>query len=83
MTQREDEDELTRAILQLASKYGRYGYRRITALLRALGWDVGKDRVQTVVRIATSATTTFVWRDGWNCRSRMTSHSKKSHGSDS
>ena len=30
--QREDEDELTRAILQLASEYGRYGYRRITDL---------------------------------------------------
>ena len=35
VTQREDEDALTQAILQLASKYGRYGYRRITALLRA------------------------------------------------
>ncbi len=34
MTQREDEDALTRAIIQLASQYGRYGYRRITALLR-------------------------------------------------
>ena len=50
VTQREDEDELTQAILQLASKYGRYGYRRITALLRALGWDVGKDRVQRIWR---------------------------------
>lgn len=29
--QRNDEDELTRAIVTLASKYGRYGYRRITA----------------------------------------------------
>src|SRR5579863_3199890 len=50
LTQREDEDELTRAILQLASKYGRYGYRRITALLRDLGWEVGKDRVQRIWR---------------------------------
>ena len=50
VTQREDEDDLTRDILQLASKYGRYGYRRITALLRALGWDVGKDRVQRIWR---------------------------------
>ena len=48
--QREEEDELTRAILQLASAYGRYGYRRITALLRDLGWQVGKDRVQRIWR---------------------------------
>ena len=26
----EDEDALTRAIIALASQYGRYGYRRIT-----------------------------------------------------
>lgn len=31
---REDEDALTQAIIQLASQYGRYGYRRITALLK-------------------------------------------------
>ena len=34
-TQREDEDALTQAIVELASQYGRYGYRRITALLQA------------------------------------------------
>jgi len=45
-----DEDELTRAIVTLASKYGRYGYRRITALLRRAGWQVGKDRVQCIWR---------------------------------
>jgi putative transposase len=31
--QRDDEDSLTRAIIELASRYGRYGYRRSTALL--------------------------------------------------
>jgi len=36
-------DELTRAIFSLASEYGRYSYRRITALLRRAGWAVGKD----------------------------------------
>ncbi len=50
VTQRNDEDELTRAILQLASEYGRYGYRRITALLCDAGWEVGKDRVQRIWR---------------------------------
>ena len=49
-TQRNDEDALTRAILALASQYGRYGYRRITALLRSAGWQVGKDRVQRIWR---------------------------------
>ena len=39
--QRHDEDTLTRAVIQLASQYGRYGYRRITALLRDLGWNAG------------------------------------------
>ena len=29
--------------MTLASQYGRYGYRRITALLQARGWQVGKD----------------------------------------
>ena len=49
---REDEDALTQAIVQLASQYGRYGYRRITALLKRAGWRVGKDRVE---RISTPA----------------------------
>ena len=47
---RTDEDELTQAILTLATKYGRYGYRRITALLQSAGWPVGKDRVQRIWR---------------------------------
>ncbi len=34
----------------LACQYGRYGYRRITALLKASGWQVGKDRVQRLWR---------------------------------
>ena len=45
-----DEDGLTRAIVALATQYGRYGYRRITALLRGAGWPVGKDRVQRIWR---------------------------------
>jgi hypothetical protein len=49
-TQRDDEDTLTQAIVTLASQYGRYGYRRITALLRRAGWQVGKDRVERIWR---------------------------------
>ena len=41
---------LTRDIIALASEYGRYGYRRITAVLRDRGWHVGKDRVQRIWR---------------------------------
>ncbi len=47
---RTDEDGLTRDMIALASEYGRYGYRRITALLQARGWPVGKDRVQRIWR---------------------------------
>ena len=50
LTQREDEDALTQAIVELASQYGRYGYRRITALLKRDGWQVGKDRVERIWR---------------------------------
>jgi putative transposase len=32
-----DESPLTQEIIKLASKYGRYGYRRITALLQNEG----------------------------------------------
>ena len=49
-TVRADEDALTQAIVALAAEYGRYGYRRITALLQASGWQVGRDRVQRIWR---------------------------------
>ena len=39
---------MTRAIVTLASRYGRYGYRRITVMLRDVGWEVSKDRVQRI-----------------------------------
>jgi hypothetical protein len=45
-----EEDALTRAILALASEYGRYGCRRITVKLQEAGWCVGKDRVQRIWR---------------------------------
>jgi len=49
-TVRADEDVLTKAVVTLASEYGRYGYRRITALPRSGGWQIGKDRVQRIWR---------------------------------
>ena len=45
-----DEDALRQTRVSLAAKHGRYGYRRITALLRNGGWQVGKDRVQRIWR---------------------------------
>ena len=47
---RSDEDALTAAIICLASQYGRYGYRRITALLRTEGWHVNHKRVERIWR---------------------------------
>ncbi len=47
-----DEDALTARIIELASMYGRYGYRRITALLRNEGWRVNHKRVWRIWRQA-------------------------------
>ena len=37
---REDEERLVADVVELAREYGRYGYRKITALLRDAGWLV-------------------------------------------
>jgi transposase InsO family protein len=47
---RSDETALTDAVVLLAAEYGRYGYRRITALLRAEGWRVNAKRVERIWR---------------------------------
>lgn len=39
---------MTADIIRLASQYGRYGYRRIAALLKAEGWHVNVKRVQRI-----------------------------------
>ena len=44
----DDEEALTAAIIRLAGQYGRYGYRRITAMLRAEGWVVNHKRVELI-----------------------------------
>jgi hypothetical protein len=41
---------LTRRIIELAATYGRYGYRRITAMLRGEGWRVNHKRVERIWR---------------------------------
>ena len=45
-----DEDNLRAEIVRLAFKYGRYGYRRICALLRSGGWHVNHKRVERIWR---------------------------------
>ena len=46
-----DEARLTADIVELAKQYGRYGYRRITALLHQAGWAVNTKRVQRIWRL--------------------------------
>ncbi len=48
--EREDEASLTRRIIELASMFGRYGYRRIHALLRLDGWWLNHKRVERIWR---------------------------------
>jgi len=43
---RADEDRLVADMIELARQYGRYGYRRIAALLRDAGWHVNDKRVE-------------------------------------
>ena len=46
-----DEERLVARIIELATQYGRYGYRRITALLKQEGWKVNHKRVERIWRI--------------------------------
>jgi putative transposase len=46
----DDEEHLVNRIVRLATQYGRYGYRRITALLRNDGWRVNHKRVERIWR---------------------------------
>lgn len=48
--QADDQEQLTSRVVALASEYGRYGYRRVTALLRNEGWIVNHKRVQRIWR---------------------------------
>jgi putative transposase len=45
-----DEPRLLKRIVELASEYGRYGYRRVTALLHREGWQVNHKRVERIWR---------------------------------
>ena len=45
-----DEPRLVKRITELASEYGRYGYRRVITLLQAEGWWVNHKRVERLWR---------------------------------
>ena len=47
---RSDESLLTRSIVRLAGQYGRYGYRRVHALLKSEGWQVSHGWVMRLWR---------------------------------
>ena len=47
---RDDEQALTNEMVGLATRFGRYGYRRITALLRGAGWNGNHKRVERIWR---------------------------------
>jgi transposase InsO family protein len=46
----DEEEQLTNRIVDLATTYGRYGYRLITGLLRNEGWKVNHKRVERIWR---------------------------------
>ena len=47
---RRPDDALAADIIALVSQYGRYGYRRITALLHEAGWAATVKRVEQIWR---------------------------------
>ena len=46
----DEEERLVGRTVELATQYGRYGYRRITALLRREGWEVNHKKVERIWR---------------------------------
>ncbi len=46
----DDDDALRLALIRLTKQYGRYGYRKITKLLRVEGWRVNHKRVERLWR---------------------------------
>ncbi len=47
---RADEERLVEDMIELARQYGRYGYRRIAALLRDAGWQINDKPVERLWR---------------------------------
>lgn len=46
----DDKKQVREKVVKLAQDYGRYGYRRVTALVRKAGWKVNHKRVERIWR---------------------------------
>ena len=46
----DSDTKLRQRVIELASQYGRYGYRRITALLNNEGWKINHKKVERIWR---------------------------------
>ena len=49
-TVKNDDERLRLAMIRLAKQYGRYGYRKITQLLRMEGWVVNHKKIERLWR---------------------------------
>ena len=47
---KKDEEALREDVVMLARRFGRYGYRMVTGMLRAEGWRVNHKRVERIWR---------------------------------
>ena len=47
---REDEEALREDVVKVARRFGRYGYRMVTGMLRTEGWAVNHKRVERIWR---------------------------------
>ena len=66
---RDDEERLTADIIALARQYGRYGYRKVAALLRDAGWLINAKRVERIwrregLKVSPTAQTRATMADG-------------------
>jgi len=59
-----DEDSLRLALIRLAKHFGRYGYRKITQLLKAEGWEIKQFEVTvSEARVSTEERVERIWRE--------------------
>lgn len=45
-----DQEKLRDRVIEIATEFGRYGYRQVTHMLNMEGWGVGRDRVYSIWR---------------------------------
>jgi putative transposase len=45
-----EDEQIRKRIIEVAAQFGRYGYRRVAAILRQEGWDVNVKKVYRIWR---------------------------------